>query len=105
MKYKVSRTDVADSQIRSIILYIAEQFGSEVALDKLNELEESLLILEDNPNIGIAPKYLTLKRQGYKMLILKKNVVLYKIDEIGREVVIYAVMDQRRDYLNILQGL
>ena len=36
MKYDVIRTDIADSQIRSIILYIAEKFGSDAALRKLS---------------------------------------------------------------------
>ncbi len=32
MKYTVVRTDIADEQIREIILYINENFGSETAL-------------------------------------------------------------------------
>ena len=42
MKYAVVRTDTADEQIRKIILYINENFGSEAALQKLDELEEKL---------------------------------------------------------------
>ena len=45
MKYTVVRTDTADEQIRKIILYINENFGSEIALRKLEELEESILHL------------------------------------------------------------
>ena len=37
MKYSVVRTDMADEQIRKIILYINENFGSEVALQKLGK--------------------------------------------------------------------
>lgn len=46
-----------------------------------------------------------LKRQGYKVLILKKNLVFYKINEEKKEVTVYAVVDQRQDYLNIIRGL
>ncbi len=42
MKYKVLRTNTADSLIRNIILYVAERFGNDVALEKLNALETSL---------------------------------------------------------------
>ena len=59
----------------------------------------------DNPYIGTVPKYLVLKRQGYKVLILKKDLVFYKIDEENKKVVVYAVVDQRQDYLNIIRGL
>ena len=105
MKYKVSRTETADSQIRSIILYIAEQFGKDVAIEKLNELEKQLNALGRNPYIGKTPNYTVLKRQGYKVLILKKNIVFYKVDEERREVMIYAVFDHKQDYVNIIRGL
>ena len=105
MKYKVIRTETADAHIRKIILYVAEKFGSEVALKKLEELEQSILELGNHPSIGLEPRYLVLKRQGYKVLILEKNLVFYKVDEDKKEVIIYAVVDQRQDYLNIIRGL
>lgn len=105
MKYHIIRTDVADSQIRSILLYIAEKFGSDVALQKLNDLEKGILALADNPNIGMDPRYLVLKRQGYKVLILEKDLFFYKVNERQKEITIYAVVDQRQDYLSIIRGL
>ena len=38
MEYKVIRTDTADAGIRKIILYVAQNFGNTVALEKLVEL-------------------------------------------------------------------
>lgn len=105
MKYKVLRTDTADSLIRKIILYVAERFGNDVALEKLNALETSILALADNPYIGTDPRYTVLKRQGYKVLITEKDLVFYKINEEQKEVTIYAVFDQRQDYLSIIRGL
>ena len=91
MNYKVVRTETADAQIRKIILYVAENFGREVALEKLEECVEL--------------RYLVLKRQGYKVLVLEKNLVFYKINEEKQEAIIYAVVDHRPDYLNIIRGL
>ena len=105
MKYKVLRTDTADSLIRKIILYVAERFRNDVALEKLNALETSILALADNPYIGTDPRYTVLKRQGYKVLITEKDLVFYKINEEQKEVTIYAVFDQRQDYLSIIRGL
>lgn len=105
MKYEILRTDTADAGIRRIILYVAQNFGNEIALEKLAEIEAGINILEDDPYIGSDPKYLVLKRQGYKVLILEKDLVFYKIDEHNKKVIIYAVVDQRQDYLNILRGL
>lgn len=105
MKYQVIRTDTADAMIREIVLYIAENFGNNVAMKKLEELERAILSLGDNPYIGTAPKYNILKRQGYMVLILEKDIVFYKINEEKKIVTIYAVVDHRQDYLSIIQGL
>ena len=102
---KVIRTDTADAGIRKIILYVAQNFGNDVALKKLDAIEKRILELGDDPYIGTEPRYLVLKRQGYKVLILEKDLVFYKIDEENKAVVIYAVVDQRQDYLNIIRGL
>ena len=105
MKYEVIRTDTADAGIRKIILYVAQNFGNDVALDKLGEMEKRILALGDDPYVGTDPRYLVLKRQGYKVLILERDLVFYKIDEEHKKVVVYAVVDQRQDYLNIIRGL
>ncbi|MGN0437532.1 MAG: type II toxin-antitoxin system RelE/ParE family toxin [Lachnospiraceae bacterium] len=105
MKYEVIRTDTADAGIRRIILYVAQNFGNNVALEKLNQIEKRILDLGDDSYIGIEPRYLVLKRQGYKVLILEKDLVFYKIDENNKRVIVYAVVDQRQDYLNIIRGL
>lgn len=39
------------------------------------------------------------------MLILEKNLVLYKVDSGRNEGIAYVVVDQRQDYLNIIRGL
>ena len=105
MKYEVLRTDTADAGIRRIILYVAQNFGNNVALKKLDEIEGRISILEDDPYIGTDPKYPVLKRQGYKVLVLEKYLVFYKIDEDNKKVTIYAVVDQRQDYIYIIRGL
>ena len=104
-KYAVIRTDTADSLIHKIILGIAEKFGTEVALEKLDELDRQIMLLADNPYIGTDPRYMILRRQGYKVLITEKNLVFYKIDKKEKVVTVYAVVDQRQDYLNIIRGL
>jgi len=105
MEYQVIRTDKADELIHRIILYVAEQFGKGVALEKLEELETSILSLGNNPYLGIQPRYNILRRQGYLVLITKKDLVFYKVNEQEKIVTVYAVIDQRQDYLNIIRGL
>ena len=61
--------------------------------------------LEENPFCGIVPKYDVFKRRGYLVLVLKKDLVFYKVDEINKVVMIYAVVDQRQEYFSIVMGL
>lgn len=105
MKYKVERTDTADSLIHKIVLFIAENFGNDTALDRLDYLEKSIMNLGDNPYIGAEPRYNVLKRQGYLVLILEKDLVFYKVDDKKKIITVYAVVDQRQDYLSIIRGL
>ena len=76
-----------------------------MALEKLDNLEETIMNLGENPYIGTEPKYNILKRQGYLVLILDKDLVFYKVDDNKKQVIVYAVVDQRQDYLSIIRGL
>ena len=105
MRYSIIRTDTADAGIRKIVLYVSQNFGKAAALKKLDEIEQRILSLGDNPYLGTEPRYPVLRRQRYKVLILDKDLVFYKIEEEKKTVVIYAVVDQRQDYLNIIRGL
>lgn len=79
--YEIIRTDTADTWLRKIILYVALSFGKDLALKKLNGIEDSIMTLADNPYLGAVPSYPTLKRQGYRVLILEKDLIFYKVDE------------------------
>lgn len=71
-KFTVIRTDTADALIHKIILDIAEKFGADVALDKLDRLEKQIMLFADDPYMGTEPRYMILRRQGYKVLITDK---------------------------------
>ena len=105
MRYSVNRTDTADSLLNRMILNIADRFGTEKALGVLDSIEEKVNLLQDTPYIGIEPKYMVLKRQGYRVLILDLTLVFYKVDDSKKEVMIYAFVDSRMDYLQIIMGL
>ena len=103
--YTIIRTDTADSCLTNIILYVAEKFGTDTALEKLSQIEHSINSLADNPYIGMDPKFMILRRQGFKVLVLEKDLVFYKINESEMTVTVYAVTDHRQDDMKILKGL
>lgn len=103
MKYKIIRTDKADEQLREIIFYIAEDSGSlDIALNYLDKIETGINSLEEFPMSGSIPRYSILKKQGFRVLIVERHLVFYKISENKKEVVIYAVVDGRREYRNLI---
>ena len=104
MKYKIIRTDKADEQLNDIIFYIAEDSGSiDIALDYLNKIEKAVNRLEDFPMSGSVPRYTILRKQGYRVLIVERHLVFYKVDESEKVVTIYAFVDSRREYKNLIE--
>ena len=103
MKYQILRTDKANEQLRDIIFYIADDSGSvDIALNYLDKIENAIKRLEDFPFSGSIPQYSILRKQGYRVLIVEKHLVFYKVDQVKKIVIIYAVVDGRREYKNLL---
>ena len=103
MKYKILRTDKAADQLREIIFYIAEDSGdAEIALGYLDKLETAINRLQEFPESGSIPRYSILKKQGYRVVIVERHLIFYKINEVDKLVIIYAIVDGRREYRNLI---
>lgn len=88
MKYKIVRTDKADEQLREITFYIAEDSGSiDIALNYLDKIEAAINDLEDFSMSGSIPRYSILRKQGYRVLIVERHLIFYKVDENKRIVI------------------
>ena len=103
MKYRVLRTDKAEEQLRELIFYIAEDSGSiDIALEYLGEIEKAICRLEDFPMSGSVPRYSVLRKQGYRVLIVERHLIFYKVREDEKIVIVYAIVDGRREYRNLI---
>jgi len=103
MAYRIIRTDKADEQFREIIFYIADDSGSvDVALNYLDKIETAIKHLQDFPMSGSVPRYSILRKQGYRVLIVERHLVFYKVNERDKIVTIYAIVDGRREYKNLI---
>lgn len=101
--YKILKTDKAEDQLRDIILYIADGSGSvESALRYLDKLETAINRLKEFPDSGSMPRYSILKKRGYRVLIVERHLVFYKIYEESMTVIIHAIVDGRREYRNLI---
>lgn len=102
MKYKILRTDKAEDQLRDIMHYIAEDAGVDAALRYLDKMEAAINRLHEFPSSGSMPRHYILKKQGYRVIIVEKHLVFYKISEEDRTVIIYVTVDGRREYRDLI---
>lgn len=101
--YKIVRTEKAENQLRDIIYYIADDSDNiDIALTYLEKIEQSINRLKEFPNSRTIPRYSVLKKQGYRVLIVEKHLVFYKVNEENKTVIIYAIVDGRREYKNLI---
>jgi toxin ParE1/3/4 len=103
MKYVLIRTDKANDQLSDIIHYIAADSGdANIALAYLDKIETAVMELEDFPYQGVQPRYSILRRQRYRVLIVERHLIFYKVNEAEKTVCVYAVMDGRREYRSLI---
>lgn len=101
--YKILRTDKAEDQLGDIIYYIVDDSGSvDTALKYLDKIEESINRLKEFPKSGGIPRYSILKKQGYRVVIVEKHLIFYKVNEENKTIIIYAIVDGRREYQNLI---
>ena len=68
----------------------------------MDKIEAVINQLREFPFSGSLPRYSTLRRQGFRVLIVERHLVFYKTNEEEKSVIIYAVMDGRREYKNLI---
>ena len=102
MSYRILRTDKASDQLFDVIQYIADNAGANIALQYLDKLEAAVMNLADFPYSGTVPRYSILKKQGYRVLIVERHLIFYKVDEEKQTVMIHAVVDGRQEYRNLV---
>ena len=102
MSYRILRTDKANDQLFDVIQYIADDAGANIANKYLDKLEAAVMNLADFPYSGTVPRYSILKKQGYRVLIVERHLIFYKVDEEKQTVMIHAVVDGRQEYKNLV---
>ena len=55
--------------------------------------------------MGNTPKIRNLKDNDFRMLILNKLIIFYTVVEETKTIYLLSILDQRQDYINILNGL
>lgn len=99
-KYPINITEAAEKDLSEIIEYIAND-NPTAALRMADDIEQTILQLEDFPLIGSVPKNRRLARQGYRMLIAESYLVFYVILN-DDTVEIRRILSGKREYRFLL---
>lgn len=101
--YTVVKTATFDSLLRDIVWYLRDVTeGVSASLDLIDKLEHVASQLAVIPRAGAVPASATLARRGYRRIIIDKFVVFCKVDDERRQVVLYGMFHNRRDYEALL---
>ena len=103
--YTIIPTEKFNKELHQQILYIAMQFSKETAIQVKENIQNSISNLMSHPYMGAKPKIRALNDSDFRMLILEKLIIFYTIVEETKTIYLISILDQRQDYVNILNGL
>ncbi len=91
-KYNVKLLSKAYDNLDEIYMYISNDLMSKQSAEKLiDKLEAAILSLEDMPKRGVVRKTGVFGNKGYRQIFVNNFTIIYRINEINKEVVIVSV--------------
>jgi toxin ParE1/3/4 len=97
MRYQF--TTSAKEDLQSLQVYLRVNFGEEKSQAFIQYLQEQIKTLLEYPELGIVPRYRSLRLQGFRFLIIEKNYVFYKVDQ--DILTIIRILHQKQSFINL----
>lgn len=103
MDYKLFVSKEAYKDIDDIVNYIAIELVNKVAAANfLDEVEESYRRLVNNPYIYSLCTDSRLSKDGYRKIVIKNYLILYRIQEQEKSVIVVRVIYGGRNYTELI---
>lgn len=99
MKYRVVQTAIFQNQLKELLLDLSQEYSEKVALEYDLFLRQQIKMLEEFPYLW--PLDGVEEFQNYHLLISKKNIVFYRIDEEKKIVICEIIASSDQNYLNL----
>ncbi len=96
--YEIFRTDKTEEQLADILAYLEKTAGNKTVLNLIDQHEQAFAHLSRFPYLGVAPRRRTLAGRGYRMLVVGRYLLFYKVDEARRRIIVYGVFHGAQDY-------
>ena len=99
MGYKLIVSKDAHGDVDEIAGYIARELENpQAASSFLDDVEKSYRSLMENPRLFALCQDSSLQRKGYRKIVIKNDLVLYRIDENKKSVYVVRVVYGPRNY-------
>ena len=99
MKYRVEILPSAWEDLKKIEDYYVIQFDEETAVKVSDQILDVIERMEDFPGSGSLTPDEWLNEQGYRMVICKKHVAIYRM--IQDTVFVYHIADTQTEYTKL----
>lgn len=104
--YSLVFTETARQDYINIANYILTESKSIITAKRyIKKLQNQIETLQEFPNMGNLPKDRFLLSVGYRFLVCDDYLTFYKVFEPDKKVVVYTVVNGKRDYRKILQNI
>jgi len=101
--YSVDVSDSAEQDLDLIIAYIAQQLAApKAASDLLDAVYECYDYLESNPYLYEQCRDPKLYSEGYRRAVIKNYILVYKVYEDSKTVVVHRFFYGGQDYTNLI---
>lgn len=99
MKYKVEILPSAWEDLKKIEDYYVLQFDVQTAIKASDHILDVIERLEQFPDSGSLTPDDWLNEQGYRMVICKKHIVIYRV--MKKVVFVYHIADTQTEYTKL----
>ncbi|MEW6696264.1 MAG: type II toxin-antitoxin system RelE/ParE family toxin [Bacillota bacterium] len=101
--FKLLVSELAHRDLDNIISYIAVQLANpKAAGDFLDELEKCYGYLKSNPMMYAKCQNKRLEKEGYRRVLIKNYVLVYKVNEASKTVSILRFFYSAQDYVKLI---
>ncbi len=101
--YKLVITELAQNDLDGIVSYITVSLANPAAAGSfLDELAKCYGNLKDNPFIYAKSSDMRLEKEGYRKALVKSYVIIFKIFEQQKTVVVYRIFYSASYYFKLV---
>ncbi len=98
-KYSIKIMDMANNNIDDIYRYISnELLAKNAAIDIISKLESAIISLETMPKRFTTRKTGNYARKGYRQLFVGNFIIVYRIEELKKEVFVVSVRYSKNNF-------